>query len=54
MIYTFLWNARLPYSKEVLKIDSNRYQVFSVVGNLPWSLKAFIGAVSDTVRVIFL
>ncbi len=50
MLYTFLTTAQLPYCRGVLNISGDRYQSFGTIALSPWSMKAFVGAVSDSVR----
>jgi len=42
-------SAQLPYFKKGLGVTGERYQSFGTVASTPWSMKAAIGLLSDTV-----
>ena len=49
MLFAFLSQSRLPFAKNVLHMPTQEYQRFGTIAMTPWSMKAFIGCVSDTV-----
>ncbi len=44
-------SAQLPYFKKGLGVTGERYQSFGTVAATPWSMKAAIGLLSDTVPI---
>eukprot|EP00053_Salpingoeca_punica_P018716 m.184662 g.184662 ORF g.184662 m.184662 type:complete len:708 (-) comp17489_c0_seq6:1685-3808(-) len=44
---TFLNVGLLPYFKNYLNVSGQKYQAYGTVANTPWSLKGFIGVLSD-------
>lgn len=44
-------SAQLPYFKKGLGVTGERYQSFGTVAATPWSMKAAIGLISDTIPI---
>ena len=50
-LYGFLTSGMLPFFRTYLGVSGSRLQAFQTVALAPWSMKAFIGLVSDIVPI---
>jgi len=50
MVYTFLQTAMLPYF-QLMGVSGTKFQLASVVAMIPWSMKGWIGVLSDIVPI---
>lgn len=51
-LYSFLTSGLLPFFQKTLGVSGSRYQAYSTVALSPWSMKAFIGMVSDCMPIM--
>lgn len=50
-VYTMLQSAQLPFFKSI-GVTGERFQSFGIVASTPWSLKAAIGLLSDSLPIL--